>query len=183
MLTRNDGRAIEIGKEFVDGSQAMAWELAVRCPEGMKQVHLGEGFVHLTGFFRIAETIRREEVTLRCNFPLDVGAYAYYSYLSSFCIPRDEAVEQVGELVLAAVDQGVEADLDGPDLARDEVVGVQRRCASQRHGDEADRSHSLSRCVTGRASTDSFHCADAPREMQSRIPLRRADSARGGGFR
>lgn len=90
-ICREDGRAIETGREWMDGSQAMGWEMAVHAPESIRQVDLD--FLHLTGFFRIAETIHRVGSTLQCNFPLALSSYALYSHLTSFCIERAEVQE------------------------------------------------------------------------------------------
>lgn len=85
------GPRIEAGKVFMDGSQAMAWELAVHNPQGIGHVLSLDSFYHLVAFFRIADSIRRVENTLRCDFPIGLGSYALYSYLTSFCIEREEA--------------------------------------------------------------------------------------------
>ncbi|MFN0016977.1 MAG: hypothetical protein ACKVP0_01890 [Pirellulaceae bacterium] len=87
LIRRDDNRPIRFGREWMDGSQAMGWELAVLGSE-VKQVPLD--FLHLTGFFRIAETIQRHNTTLRCDFQLDFDSYVLYSYLTSFCIERAE---------------------------------------------------------------------------------------------
>jgi hypothetical protein len=78
------------GKEFMDGSQAMAWELAVHDPRGIGHVLSLDSFHHLVAFFRIADSLSRAGNTLRCNFPIGLGSYAFYSYLTSFCIDREE---------------------------------------------------------------------------------------------
>lgn len=93
LIYRSDNNTIQFGQEYMDGSQAMAWELAVHDPDAVKQIDV-KGLLHLTGFFRIAETIRREGRTLHIDFMLGMCNYAFYSYLTSFCIERSE-VEQV----------------------------------------------------------------------------------------
>jgi hypothetical protein len=89
LICRNGVDPIIFGKEYMDGSQAMAWELYVHDPESIKQIDI-KGLLHLTGFFRIAECVKRKGKHLFCNFPLDMNNYAYYSYLTSFCIDRME---------------------------------------------------------------------------------------------
>lgn len=85
---------VEVGKQFMDGSQAMAWELTLHDPESIGHVLSFEWFYHVVAFFRIADSITRRGNTLRCDFPIDFFAYALYSYLTSFCIEREE-VESV----------------------------------------------------------------------------------------
>jgi hypothetical protein len=88
LIHREDNLKIEFGKEFMDGSQAIGWELAIHSPERIQFINLS--FLHLVGVFRMAEAIRRTPTTLTCIYPLHFDAYAYYSYLMSFCVERNE---------------------------------------------------------------------------------------------
>lgn len=90
-ICRKNGEKIFLGREYMDGSQAMALELAVHAPKAVKQITPLLHFLHLTAFFRIADSVRREGGVLRCNFPIAMHAYAHYSYVTSFCIERIEA--------------------------------------------------------------------------------------------
>lgn len=89
------GAPVEFDHQYMDGSQAMSWELAVRSPTAVRFIRPPPRYEHLWSFFRIADTIRRDGTVLRCEAAAYMlGSLPYYSYLTSFCIERSE-VESV----------------------------------------------------------------------------------------
>lgn len=87
----SDGMPVELGKEYIDGSQAISWELALGDPRAVKQVCPPLDFVHLWQFFRISEIIWRQGHCLGVKARyLMLRSLPYYSFLTSFCIERKE---------------------------------------------------------------------------------------------
>jgi hypothetical protein len=80
-----------IGKEWMDGSVAMSWELAVHDPQGVWHFRPPLNQFHLWSFFRFAERVRRKGNRFWCDvdwvYPYWLG---WYSYVTSFCIERSE---------------------------------------------------------------------------------------------
>lgn len=93
LIWGKNNRKIEIGKEWMDGSQAMSWELVVHDSSQINKIQLN--FIHLTGFFRISDSFWRKDNTIGCDLELGVDPLVNYSFLSSFCIERKEIEDLV----------------------------------------------------------------------------------------
>ena len=100
-IIREDNEPIIFGKEFMDGSQAMGWELVLLDWKNFKDFGYSNyikviplKFFHICAFFRIAENIQRHYKEIKCNFDMPMTNYIRYSYITSFCIERSE-VERI----------------------------------------------------------------------------------------
>lgn len=77
--------------EWMDGSQALTWELYVRYPEKIKILDIQSFYIHLLSIFRVAEMTRWKEDTIEIDYDwapfgseLWLQIFTAYSYLTTF---------------------------------------------------------------------------------------------------
>lgn len=90
------GRNVEDG-EFMDGSQALTWEVYVNSPQSIKILHINDYYDHLLSIFRIADLTKWNEDTIEIDYnwapfgsDLWLKIFSAYSYLTTFLFDKNE---------------------------------------------------------------------------------------------